>query len=115
MANIKTDKQKEYAKYLRSEDWKSRKEYLSQQWNNECACCKKNKNLHLHHLSYDNLGKETIRDVILLCKGCHLDVHKNRLEVWMFNKSEYEAFKKIKHIICNPKRSYITFIVEDVR
>jgi hypothetical protein len=32
--------------------------------------------LHVHHLSYDNVGCERYEDLTLLCKDCHLALHE---------------------------------------
>lgn len=43
-----------------------------------CAICKKHldeKSFQTHHLSYERLGHERIRDVITLCNECHEQFH----------------------------------------
>ena len=48
-------------------------------FNNQCYKCKSKKNLHLHHLNYDNLYYEEFeKDIILLCKNCHNKEHANK-------------------------------------
>jgi len=32
--------------------------------------------LHVHHLTYDNLGRELDDDLIVLCNDCHKQVHE---------------------------------------
>ena len=49
----------------------------------ECTQCKK-KNTHLdaHHIVWkENLGKDTILNLITLCKRCHRKVHKGKLKL----------------------------------
>jgi phage terminase large subunit GpA-like protein len=108
-----TERQKEYSKYLRSQDWKDRRTVLADQWNNKCACCGGNNILQLHHLNYDSLGTETIYDVVLLCKGCHCDIHHNRLKIWILTESEQKAFTTLKEHLREFNVSIVTFVRKD--
>lgn len=69
-----------YNGYLDSKHWqKLRKEVWASGVRKECHICKTKRNLLLHHRTYTNLGHERLgRDVILLCKFCHIDVHFDR-------------------------------------
>jgi len=107
---MQTERQKEYNEYLRTADWKSRKEKFKKLWGNKCVMCGEEKGISMHHLNYDCLGKEKMQDIMPLCKKCHFDVHKNRLKIWIFTEEENKAFKKIKHIITDEQTSYLTFI-----
>lgn len=45
-----------------------------------CVICQRDlrgEAYHTHHLSYQLLGRERIRDVITLCESCHTEFHKN--------------------------------------
>jgi 5-methylcytosine-specific restriction endonuclease McrA len=110
---VSSERQKEYAKYIRSEGWKQRRDKFRTMWGNECACCQSKENLNVHHINYDNLGNEKLEDVVLLCKGCHIKAHKGKLRVWFFTEEEYEAFQKIKHIITDNLCDYITFVIKE--
>jgi 5-methylcytosine-specific restriction endonuclease McrA len=37
--------------------------------------------LYAHHLTYDNLGAETLADVEVLCPSCHAREHRSRPEL----------------------------------
>jgi len=93
-------KKSEYAKYLQSEHWQRfRKEQLAgamdcercniPRWLAEIAY---DQDLHLHHLNYACLGRETHRDVEILCRRCH--------ELETFGRSELRAPKKCKCESC---------------
>jgi len=46
---------------------------------NRCWRCRKvfaKRHLHLHHLHYGTVGKETLNNVLLLCRKCHAFKHK---------------------------------------
>jgi 5-methylcytosine-specific restriction endonuclease McrA len=37
--------------------------------------CPNTENLTVHHVSYDNLGRERYADLRLLCRSCHRQLH----------------------------------------
>ncbi len=62
-----------YVAYLRSDDWKERREEILKEARYECEECGDWGN-HVHHLKYDRLGEEELGvDVQVLCKDCHLE------------------------------------------
>jgi len=65
-----------YDEYLLTEHWKH---FIGEavRWANyRCQLCNKDHTmLHVHHKTYDNKGRETFNDVIVLCKECHEMVH----------------------------------------
>ena len=62
-----------YLSYLRSKDWKEKREVFLNFANHECQECGSNKNLQVYHISYNNIYDETEDDVEVLCKECHED------------------------------------------
>jgi len=62
-----------YAEYLASDHWKEMVELYRRE---KCFCCGRKKKLHLHHNTYDRLGKELATDFITVCKECHSRIHK---------------------------------------
>lgn len=66
---------KNYADYLKSEWWgEFRKSYRKRFRGITCRVCD-DKQYVLHHKSYENLGRETFKDVVPLCGPHHLAVH----------------------------------------
>jgi 5-methylcytosine-specific restriction endonuclease McrA len=71
----------EYDKYLESEHWQGmRRQALAAQLqehdHNFCVqCAAKTAQLHVHHLTYERLGKELLSDLTIICKPCHNKVH----------------------------------------
>lgn len=97
-----------YQEYINSKEWKLKRDEFKERFGNQCAMCDSGKNLAIHHLNYDNVGNETINDVVCLCKGCHFDAHKGRLTIWKFTREEREHFNQVQHIVCdNPEMSYL--------
>jgi hypothetical protein len=69
-----------YLQYLKSDEWKSFKNrYLKSNYKKKCYICWKpyiaNGSFDFHHKTYNNLGKERMIDVIILCRDCHQSTH----------------------------------------
>ena len=63
-------------KYLQSKKWKKKRQEAIELYKT-CVLCDGNKNFHVHHRKYSNVGGEDIHtDVILLCEECHNDLVK---------------------------------------
>lgn len=89
-----------YKKYIDSPEWqvmvkKYRKEY--------CELCGSNKYLALHHLSYQNLLRETDKDFATLCKYCHLANHINVVSLKRLRNPSNGTRKLIERIRCGKK------------
>jgi hypothetical protein len=70
---------KSYKTYLLSKHWKLFKKKFreSKYYTGVCFICGKSNKLHHHHLTYINLGKELLSDIVLLCGStCHRNVHR---------------------------------------
>lgn len=65
-----------YKDYLQSNHWKEfRKSILKER--RQCQICsRKNVLFNIHHKNYKCLGKETGKDVIVLCQDCHHKLHQ---------------------------------------
>ncbi len=73
----KTQKQKDYEKYLKSPEWEStKKRYWHSERPKQCFVCGRNQYV-LHHTSYKGVpqGNESLDDLIPLCDGHHKEVH----------------------------------------
>ena len=57
--------------------WTEKRKQFKKELPYICFVCGKDSNLHLHHKSYKNIGRETNNDVCWLCKSCHVKAHKN--------------------------------------
>lgn len=73
MTRISRDK---YAEYIQSEDWLRKREKVLARDKHRCTRCRGIENLHVHHLTYDNLGHERLADLTTLCDLCHEVEHK---------------------------------------
>lgn len=89
---------KNYQLYLQSRHWRDiRARYYKSGRPKECYVCGSKEQLHLHHRTYKRVGRERLKDLILLCKDCHGDLH-DWLEVRFGNKYKhlYNAHVKMR-------------------
>lgn len=78
---IKALKSMPYKEYLKSEHWKTIREYKLIDVGRRCQVCNSPNKLAVHHRCYNNLGEEfnSMHDLTVLCYKCHSRVHgKNR-------------------------------------
>ncbi|MCL4250041.1 MAG: HNH endonuclease [Anaerolineae bacterium] len=72
-----------YSQYLRTFHWRRIRSALILLNEERCSYCGCKphgleggyRDMHVHHMSYSNRGRERYRDVILLCRSCHKEQH----------------------------------------
>ena len=65
-----------YSEYLKTQHWKSIRKYKYKAADYHCQKCRcVNKKLHVHHLTYESRGNESMNDLIVLCADCHKKEH----------------------------------------
>ena len=69
-----------YHEYMKSPEWKAKREERLKHDKYQCQLCHTAINLVVHHLTYDRLGDEDLNDLVTLCKKCHEKVHEKDLE-----------------------------------
>ena len=77
-AKTKKERQAFYSKYLRTDHWLEMRETIGDGCSWTCSKCSENKMTQVHHLSYARLGNERLTDLIGLCGGCHVNIHKKK-------------------------------------
>lgn len=65
-----------YKAYLKSDEWKERREFIIDIHWNKCQKCKSKYDLQVHHASYENLYNESLLDLCVLCRECHESYHE---------------------------------------
>jgi len=65
---------KSYNEYLLSDIWISKRDLLIK-IRKKCEKCGSEKNLCVHHLTYENVGDEKMEDLMVLCLKCHKEIH----------------------------------------
>lgn len=68
----------DYHAYLQSPGWKAKREAVFAERGRACERCGDTRYLHIHHLTYDNLGAEPLEDLRILCWSCHDLEHPKR-------------------------------------
>jgi len=85
-----------YKEYLLTDEWKKKRKIILERANYRCQVCDSNKNLHVHHRTYENIYNENIDDLTLLCGKCHKQFHNmdkilELLKAFINNRLEIEA------------------------
>lgn len=66
----------EYASYLASQHWQFTKEKRIRIDGGKCYFCGTQEALAVHHLHYDNIGREDVEnDLVTVCRSCHRKLH----------------------------------------
>lgn len=69
-----------YHAYLMGQDWATLRERVRQRAGNGCECmidgvrCWQRQE-HVHHKTYKNLGHEPLEDLMAVCNDCHRRIH----------------------------------------
>jgi len=64
-----------YAEYLQTNHWKRTRNHALRRAGFHCSRCNANRELQVHHLTYERLGAERDSDLEVLCKACHENHH----------------------------------------
>lgn len=64
-----------YNEYLTSEHWKKTRARALMRAGYKCEECGNNKNLNVHHNTYENIWHERDEDLEVLCQSCHHKRH----------------------------------------
>lgn len=77
---LERDRQREqykqaYYEYLNSDEWRERRLLVLKRCGYVCEGCLMRPALHIHHLTYANVGDELLYQLVGLCEGCHDKAH----------------------------------------
>jgi len=64
-----------YNDYLKSDQWKMMRAGLIYIRGSKCENCGNTEKLEIHHLNYNNIFKEKMSDLKILCRDCHRKEH----------------------------------------
>lgn len=69
-----------YSEYLKSPEWKAKRQRLYRDRNGRCQDCGKKlkSKYHAHHSTYARVGNEDLGDLVLLCERCHQERHPDK-------------------------------------
>lgn len=83
------DQEDFYKKYIVSPQWKKKRKQALERANHKCEKCNGTKELEVHHLTYDRLGREELSDLLVVCKHCHPAEDKLRAQ-----RTESDRYRK---------------------
>ena len=69
---------KAYKKYIASPAWRRKRDQVIARDKGKCVWCGA-EGKQVHHKTYDNIGRESLSDLVLLCNKCHNTAHPNRV------------------------------------
>ncbi|MBD0381299.1 HNH endonuclease signature motif containing protein [Paenibacillus sedimenti] len=77
-----------YANYIKTAHWIRARAAAISKHGKVCFNCKVTleKDINVHHLTYERRGHEDLNDLIVLCRECHYEVHKFMRKI----KKEYK-------------------------
>ena len=64
-----------YDLYLQSPHWQRIRLVALERADWRCQACNTPHRLHVHHRTYERLGREAVGDLTVLCEDCHRKVH----------------------------------------
>jgi 5-methylcytosine-specific restriction endonuclease McrA len=70
------ERQREYSRYLRSDEWKVRRDAAVARAGGRCQDCGARRDLDVHHLPYKRKGAELPEDLRAVCRQCHKARHR---------------------------------------
>jgi 5-methylcytosine-specific restriction endonuclease McrA len=68
-----------YEEYLRSSEWKERRELVIKRDGGLCQACLSEQATEVHHLTYDQIFKEYLFDLVAVCRNCHERLHNKKI------------------------------------
>lgn len=68
----------EYVVYLQSDHWQTTRKAALARALHRCQVCNRDKNLDVHHRTYERVGREDAADLTVLCRDCHSLFHGER-------------------------------------
>ena len=67
-----------YNAYMSSNAWAKVKRRVLAARRAICSTCGSTANIHVHHKTYERLGAELDEDLEILCKPCHMQLHRRK-------------------------------------
>lgn len=66
-----------YETYLKSEEWRQKTALVRKRDNNICQACLSAPAQAVHHLTYQNVTKEPLFELVSVCHACHSKIHNH--------------------------------------
>jgi 5-methylcytosine-specific restriction endonuclease McrA len=62
--------------YIDSPEWQEKRAQAFRRYGRTCQRCKSLPATQVHHKTYKHLGSEPLKDLEVLCEGCHQNIHE---------------------------------------
>ncbi len=69
-----------YKEYLKSPEWKAKREKVILRAQGICEGCREEKANHVHHTTYDHAMNEFLFELVAFCEKCHDRIHESEAE-----------------------------------
>jgi 5-methylcytosine-specific restriction endonuclease McrA len=73
--------QRKYDIYLKSPEWRARRDKVFRRSEGICEGCLDAKATQVHHLNYDNIGNEFMFELVAICEPCHRRLHADKPDI----------------------------------
>jgi len=112
-------KNEEYRKYIHSSQWRQKADERLKLDGGKCCVCGGDAT-EVHHLTYENLGKEKMEDLVSLCRRCHEkaeDLYNPQITPWAMEevKPEGNNFMAAMRVDAQKVAKEVAEYLEDVR
>ena len=98
----------DYITYLNSTAWKERRLRRLALSANRCEACACNANLRVHHLTYANIFREPMNDLMTLCETCHTSIESAIVSKLLPRKGNVDALRAASIAIIHAHRLALT-------
>jgi hypothetical protein len=113
----------DYHKYINSPEWIFRKSEYYKTHRKECRTCgSDNRQIHLHHRTYDRVYREDDADLMPLCSECHSSLHylqgkfsitvERATQLWVDNTNGVSKKKSIRKSLRSSDFEYFQFLCD---
>lgn len=96
----------DYNTYMKSPEWREfRLRFLRSRFPKCCYVCSTDykRGFHLHHLTYERFGNESLEDVVMCCRPCHELIHLT------YKSQRHQSIAEVTHHL---RESFIIEIVK---
>jgi len=110
MRNYMSEK---YQKFIRSAKWQKIRLRALDNRGHKCEKCGSLKKLHVHHLNYKGFGgNEQDNDLQILCRSCHMRVHRYKYGTKELKNSKKRKKKEISQAVIENYRVNLLIVNE---
>lgn len=74
---LHSEHKEKYLAYLKSPEWKNKRQLLFAERGKRCELCRGTVMIQVHHLTYERLFDEDLKDLQVLCMPCHQLQHQH--------------------------------------